>query len=328
MQLSQSEFACMWNLWWVSQQQLDCKSFVEALARIKTAKCTYRTFVKSSPIDSRESNVPTRRSGIWNCCDIQPRGRRQKVSSVHNSSHPRKITQEATAEQNQRMKRKKKWKQNQAPKWNYCCNEASCTLLTDIWWNAPCKSGYRRRCSRRSGKDCSMLRSRIVHSTKAMIPGYTSKLPLHAFSLSLSFEFFLKIPLLLTRNFRFVSCAKKRNNFEFSSASFQAHYLDLFLREEKGRRSNFLRPLVVPSTLLWSFLQTRSVLPLRSYLLCSFCFLVESANWPLVPLGSSLLILALIVTIGPCATNRPNNKKLWKSHKASSSSTIIMEFFH
>ncbi len=261
----------------------------------------------------------------------------QKVSSVHNTSYPWKITQEATVEQNQRNKRKKKWKQNQAPKWNYCCNEASCTLLTDIWCNALCKSGYRRRCSRRSGKDCFMLRSPILHSTKAMIPGYTSKLPLQALSVSvsvsLSFEFFLKIPLLLTRNFRFVSCTKKRNKSEFPSASFQAHYSDLFLREEKGRRSNFLRPLVVPSTLLWSFLQTRSVLPLRSYLLWSFCFLVKSANWPLIPLGTSLLIWALIVTIGPCATNRPNNKKLWKSHKASSSSsssssTIIRFSFH
>jgi hypothetical protein len=58
---------------------------VEALARIKTAECTYRTFDKSSLIDSRESNVPTRRSGIWNCCDIQPRGRRPKslVSPQH-----------------------------------------------------------------------------------------------------------------------------------------------------------------------------------------------------------------------------------------------------
>jgi hypothetical protein len=65
------------------------------------------------------------------------------------------------------LKRKKKWKQNQASKWNYCCNEPSCTLLIDIWRNAPCKSGYRRRCSRRSGKDCSMLCSPIVHSTKA-----------------------------------------------------------------------------------------------------------------------------------------------------------------
>jgi len=71
-----------------------------------------------------------------------------------------------------RIRERLRKKQNQAPKWNYCCNEASCTLLTDIWRNTPCKSGYRRRCSRRSGKDCSMLRSPIVHSTKAMIPGY------------------------------------------------------------------------------------------------------------------------------------------------------------
>lgn len=109
------------------------------------------------------------------------------------------------------------------------------------------------------------------------------------------------------------------------------HIIQIFsCAKKKGRRSNFLRPLFVPSTLLWSFLQTRSALPLRSYLLWSFCFLVESANWPLIPLGSSLLIWALIVTIGPCATNRPNNKKLWKSHKASSSSssTIIRVSFH
>ncbi len=96
----------MWNLWWVIQQQLDCKSFVEAFAGLKTAKHTYRTFVKSSLIVSRESNVPTRRSGIWNCCDIQPRGRRQKVSLVHNSSHPRKITQETKSGTEMKFKMK------------------------------------------------------------------------------------------------------------------------------------------------------------------------------------------------------------------------------
>ncbi len=95
----------------------------------------------------------------------------QAFGTVVISSHgeeDKKSRQSTTHRIRERLRKK----QNQAPKWNYCCNEASCTLLTDIWRNTPCKSGYRRRCSRRFGKDCSMLRSPIVHSTKAMIPGY------------------------------------------------------------------------------------------------------------------------------------------------------------
>jgi len=165
----------MWNLWWVIQQQLDCKSFVEAFAGLKTAKHTYRTFVKSSLIVSRESNVPTRISGIWNCYDIQPRGRRQKVSLVHNSSRIKDLS-------NSSLTARVLWKLSQGSKLRnirivpssncrWLLAENPMLLRADQAFGT-CKSGYRRRCSRRSGKDCSMLRSPIVHSTKAMIPGY------------------------------------------------------------------------------------------------------------------------------------------------------------
>lgn len=251
MQLSQSELACMWNLWWVSQQQLDCKSFVEALARIKTAKCTYRTFVKSSLIDSRESNVPTRRSGIWNCCDIQPRGRRQKVSSVHNTSYTRKITQEAIVEQNQRNKRKKKWKQNQAPKWNYCCNDASCTLLTsdathfvnrDIECDvrdalvkiAPCcvrgLSIQQRQWYQDILQSCHCTRSLSLSPSNSSSKSHTQ---LQICFLREEKEqlliFFSFVPSTLFRSF-LARRKREEDRIFFGHSSFQAHYCDLFFR--------------------------------------------------------------------------------------------------